>query len=201
MVLFAPFRYWPVCIILWSTGTQSYNHGLSVIFGKSIICDKFVPESSCCCFSSLGGSYNSLHILHKVVSYDQNSHSHLYRDFLLSKSPCGLTPEDKLLAMGRALPYPAYPWTSSSAHRFVYGVWHHPPGLANRIIPSGPKELTGVTSRVWLESVCLVHIIFGFPLLIQGEWQPGDSWLPPCKGGWNFTDNRNPLHLNTFRNN
>ena len=35
------------------------------------------------------------------------------------------------------LPYPVYPWTSSSTHRSVYVEWHHPPDLANRINPGG----------------------------------------------------------------
>ena len=43
-------------------------------FRKTIIYDKFIPESSCCCLCSLGGSYDSLCISHKVVHYDQNVH-------------------------------------------------------------------------------------------------------------------------------
>ena len=41
-----------------------------------MIGDELIPESGCCCFSSLGGGYNIPCISCKVVSYDQNVYVH-----------------------------------------------------------------------------------------------------------------------------
>ena len=65
----------------------------------------------------------------------------------------------------------------------------------------GLKGLTRVSGRVWSESACSIDMLFWFLLLTLGEWQPGKSSSLPCIGGQNFTDDRNPLHLNTFINN
>ena len=59
-------------------------------------------------------------------------------------------------------------------------------------VSGGPKELTGVSGRVWLYDQ---HDILLSPLnpsrVILGE-----SRLPLCKGGWNLANDRNALQLN-----
>ena len=76
-------------------------------FRKPLTCGKFVPESRCCCFSSLVGGCNGLCISCEVVCYDQNVHIGARMGiFYCQKSPYGPALEDKLLVMGKALPYP-----------------------------------------------------------------------------------------------
>ena len=82
----------------------------------------------------------------------------------------------------------------------------HPADVAISMaaVSSGLKELTGVSGRVWSESVHLINMIFWccmHLLTIMGSNDLRNQYYHCMWGGWNFIDDRNPLHVNTLKNN
>ena len=72
-------------------------------FRETIICYKFIPEGSCCCLTRQVGGDDSFCMSCEMVCDEQDAHNAPLWGFLLSQSPCALTPEDKLLITDKAL--------------------------------------------------------------------------------------------------